>query len=157
MVKKNYNLQEKIKDKITAKAIKKNANVSVKYATEIVREIKGKKVKRAEEFLKNIMDKKEHLPLRKYIKKVAHRKGDAKSNTKSGRYPIKTAKNFLEVLESAKANADYKGLDTENLFIKHGFASKGYSRASHQPKGKISGKPRERKSAHLELILQEGK
>jgi large subunit ribosomal protein L22 len=157
MVKKNYNLHEKINEKNTAKAIKKNANVSVKYSTEIVREIKGKELSKVEKFLQNVIDKKEHLPLRKYVKKVAHRKGKAKSKTKSGRYPIKTIKTFLELVESAKANADYKGLETEKLFVKHAFASMGYSRVSHQPKGKISGKSRVKKSAHLEIILQEGK
>lgn len=157
MVKKNYNVQEKINKKITAKAIKKNANVSLKYSTEIINRIKGKKVKRAEEFLQNILSKKEHLPLRRYRKKVAHRKGKATEKTKSGRYPIKTVKVFLEILESAKANADYKGLETENLFVKHGFASMGYSRVTHQPKGQIAGKRRKRKSAHIEIILQEGK
>ncbi len=157
MVKKNYNLHKKINRKITAKAIKKNANASVKYSTEIIRELKGKKLKRAKEFLQNIITKKEFLPLKKYNKKVAHRKGNSKSNTKTGRYPEKTTRIFLSLLESAEANADYKGLNTENMFVKHGFASKGYTRVSHQPKGKIAGKSRERKSAHIEIILQEGK
>ena len=157
MAKKTYNAQEKIKEKITAKAIKKNANVSLKYSTELAREIKGKKVKRVKEFLQNIIDKKEFLPLRKYVKKVAHRKGDSKSKTKTGRYPEKTAKAFLELINSAESNADYKGLETENLFVKHAFASMGYSRISHQPKGKIGGKRRKKKSSHIEVILQEGK
>ncbi len=157
MVKKTYNIQEKTKDKITGKAIKKNANVSLKYSTEIVREIKGKKVKRVEEFLQNIIDKKEFLPLRKYVKKIAHRKGDSKSKTKTGRYPEKTVKAFLELVKSAKANADYKGLETEKLFVKHCFASMGYGKVSHQPKGKIGGKSRVKKAAHIEIILQEGK
>ena len=157
MVKKDYNLQEKVSNKITAKAIKKNANVSLKYSTEIVNRIKGKKVKRVEEFLQNIVEKKEYLPLRKYNKKVAHRKEDSQDKVKSGRYPVKTVKAFIGLLESAKANADYKGLDTDNLFVKHGFASMGYGKVTHQPKGQISGKRRIRKSAHIELILQEGK
>ena len=119
--------------------------------------IEGKKVKRVEEFLQNMIEKKEFLPLRRYNKKVAHRKGNAQDKVKSGRYPLKVAKAFLGVIESAKANADYKGLDTDNLFVKHGFTSMGYGRATHQPKGKISGKRRTRKSAHIEIILQEGK
>lgn len=157
MAKKNYNFQEKLNEKITAKAVKKNANASLKYSTELAREIKGMKVKRAEEFLKNITEKKEFLPLKRYLKKVPHRKGKAKSNTKTGRYPKKTAKEFIELIESAKSNADYKGLNTENLFVKHAFASMGYSRISHQSKGKIAGKRRKKKSAHIEVILQEGK
>jgi large subunit ribosomal protein L22 len=157
MVKKNYNIQEKLNEKITAKAIKTNANISLKYATEIIREIKGKKVQKAEKFLENIIQKKDFLPLRKYIRKIPHRKGKAKSKTKTGRYPVKAAKAFLEIIESAKANADYKGLETEKLFIKHGFASMGFRRTKHQPKGRIAGKIRKKKSTHIEIILQEGK
>jgi len=155
--KKNYNFQEKLNKKKTAKAFKSNANVSLKYATEIVNRIKGKPVKKVERFLQGIIEKTEYLPLRKYNKKVAHRKGTAKSKTKSGRYPKKTAKIFLELINSVKANADYKGLGEENLLVKHCFASKGFSRQGHQPKGKISGKPRAKKSAHIEIIVQEGK
>lgn len=37
----------------------------------------------------------------------------------AGRYPVKAAEQVLKVLENAEANAEYKGMDTENLFIEH--------------------------------------
>ena len=156
MVKTNY--QAKIgKESKTAKATLKNANVSLKNSTEMMREIKGQPVDKSIRRIQRIERKEEALPLRKYNKKVAHRKGDAKSGVKSGRYPVNVAKKFIELLELAKANADFKSLDTEKLLVLHGHASMGFSRQTLQPKGKIGGKTRNKKSTHLEIIVTEVK
>jgi large subunit ribosomal protein L22 len=155
MVKKEY--QKKIEGKKVAKAVAKNQRASLKYSTELVREIKGKRLDKAEAFIKRILKKEEYLPLRVYNKKVGHRKGDAKSFSKSGRFPKGTLNVFLKLLESVKANADYKGLDSENLMIVHAFASQGFQRTSFQSQGKIGGKRRKRKSTHIEVIVMEGK
>ena len=156
MAKKEYQKKMKKETKI-AKAIAANKPISVKYATEMCREIKGRPVDKVEKLLNRILLKEDYLPLKKYIKKVAHRKGDAKSGTKSGRYPIRVAKAFLELIQTAKANADFKGLDTESLLVYHAFASMGFRRHSSQPKGHIGGKRRRSKSTHIEIILIEGK
>lgn len=156
MVKKVY--QTEIHDeKNVAKAILKNQRASLKFSTEMAREIKGKRLDKSERFVEDIVAKKRHLPLRVYKKKVAHRKGDAQSYTPSGRYPTDTANVFLKLLETVKANADYKGMDAENLIITHIFASKGFQRISFQTQGRISGKRRKRKSVHLEIVVREAK
>ncbi|MDO8646989.1 MAG: 50S ribosomal protein L22 [Candidatus Diapherotrites archaeon] len=156
MSKKNYNVQFSLgTEKTIAKAIANNAPVSLKYSTEISREIKGKRVAWAIQFLKAVAEKTRHLPLRRYNKEVPHRKGDAISHTKTGRYPKRCATKWVELLEQLKANADYKGLNAENLIIIHAFASKGVGRTSHQKQGKISGKTHVKKAAHLEVIARE--
>jgi len=154
MVKREYQFKE-VDEKITAKAMLKNRQASLKYATEICREIKGKPVEKAEKLLQDIAEKKRYLPLKKYNKKVPHRKGAAISGQKTGKYPVNTCKAFLELISYAKANAENKGLDPEKLIIKHVFACQGYGRVNMQPKGRIAGKRRQKKSIHLEIILQE--
>lgn len=154
MVKEAYNFQGKEK-KNMAKAFSSNVGVSTKYSEEICREIKGKTVSWAQKFLQDVADKKRHLPLKHYLHDFGHRKGRAVSGTKSGRYPFKTSKAWLKMLESVKSNADYKGLDAEKLIVVHAFASQGFGRFSHQPQGRISGKRRRKKAAHLEIIVQE--
>ncbi|MFH1257182.1 MAG: 50S ribosomal protein L22 [Candidatus Diapherotrites archaeon] len=156
MVKKNYQIEIPNEKKI-AKAVAKNAHASLKYSTELVRELKGQRLDRSMEFLQRIMEKKEHLPLRRYKKKVPHRKGETKSFTKTGRYPVKTAGIFSSLLESVKSNADYKGLDAENLLITHMFVSQGFGRIGYQPQGRISGKARRKKAVHLEVVVTEAK
>ena len=95
------------------------------------------------------------MPLKKYIKKTGHRKGIPRSSTKVGRYPIRLAKNFLKIVSSLKANADYKGLDSENLVIVHAFVCEGFRRASNQKQGRISGKRHRSKSTHIEIVAME--
>lgn len=154
MVKKNYQIEISSPKKM-AKVMAKNQKVSLKYSTELIREIKGKKVGKVERFLHDIIEQKDFLPLRKYVKKTGHRKGRSRSFTKVGRYPKRLAQNFLRILDSLKANADYSGLDSDNLLIVHGFASMGFGRASYQSQGRISGKKRKRKSTHIEIVAVE--
>ena len=156
MTKRNYNFAIADEKKV-AKAFSSNVPVSVKFSTEMARELKGMKVAKAERFLQDIVEKKRYLPLRKYTRKVGHRKGASQSYTEIGRYPLNVSKAFLSLLNTVKANADYKGLDTENLVIAHMFASQGFSRRSHQKQGRISGKTHQKKSAHLEVVVRETK
>lgn len=140
-----------------AKAVLKNAPVSLKYAVEFSRELKGMKLDKAEHFLEDIIEQKRFLPLRKYNKKVGHRRGDSVSFTKSGRYPKRTSQVILNLLHSVKSNADYKGLNADSLLIVHFFASQGFRRLGHQNQGRISGKTHKNKSAHLEVAVMEAK
>jgi large subunit ribosomal protein L22 len=156
MVKKHYNFVATARAaKKQAKAIIANANASLKYSTEFCREIKGRPLAKAESFVRDVLEHRRWLPLRAFKKKVAHRKGDAQSGVKAGRFPEKTARVFLKLLESVKANADYKGLDTEKLLLVHAFASQGFARVSFQTKGQIGGKRRKKPSVHLEVVVQE--
>ena len=156
MVKQNYQSEITGDEKKVSKAILKNTRASLKYATEFARELKNKPIKKSEAFLNDILEKKRYLPLRKYNRKVAHRPGKSESGVKSGRYPSGTTKVFLELLQNLKANADYKGLDSDKLIIKNVFASEGFRRMSYQSQGRISGKRRKKKSIHLEAVAIEG-
>ena len=156
MVKKAYNFEIKDEKKV-AKAFSSNVPVSLKYATEVSRELKGKRVAKAEQFLQNVVDQKQYLPLRRYLKKVGHKPGQAQSFTKTGRYPKRCCQAFLGLINSVKANADYKGLDADNLVIQHVFASQGFRRVGHQSQGRIAGKRHRKKSTHLEMVVREAK
>ena len=156
MAKKVYQAQVG-KESKTAKAIIKNANISLKYSTEISNQFKGMYLDKAVAKLERIAAHEEYLPLMQYHKKVAHRKGDATNGVKSGRYPEKTVAKYLELFALVKNNADSKGLDVDNLNIIHMFASKGMSRHSYQSNGKIAGKARRVNATHIEVIVSEVK
>ncbi|HOD89725.1 MAG TPA: 50S ribosomal protein L22 [archaeon] len=155
MAKINYNFQKKVDPKKTAKASRRNARVSTKMAIEFSNYFKNKKLNSALIILDDIIAKKDFLPLVKYRKKVAHRKGQAKRGVPSGRYPVKTAKEIKQLLLNARANAEEKNLDIERLKILHMYANKGVTRSKLQPLGRIGGKTRESKSTNLEVILVE--
>jgi large subunit ribosomal protein L22 len=144
-------------EKQTAKALLRNAQISLKYSTELCNLIRGQPVNKTMEYLEKIRTHEDYLPLKMYHKKVGHRKGDAQRGTKSGRYPERVCVEFLNLLRLVKANAEYKGLDSEKLIILTAFASMGFSRYSYQSKGKIAGKARRRNSTHLEIVVMESK
>ncbi|MBI5554108.1 MAG: 50S ribosomal protein L22 [Candidatus Diapherotrites archaeon] len=156
MSKKNYQVPE-AEQKNVAKAMAKNQSVSLKYSIEIIRAIKGMPLSKAKTFLEDVITHHRALPLHTYIKKIGHRKGAAQEGSKTGRYPERTAQVFLSLLQTVKANADYRKMNSENLLIHNMFASQGVARISHQAQGRISGKRRKRKSAHLEIVVVEGK
>ncbi|MBR9706905.1 MAG: 50S ribosomal protein L22 [Candidatus Diapherotrites archaeon] len=126
MAKRNFTTDIKGDNITRAKGI--NVAVSTKYSIELSREIRGKPVKKAEAYLNDIIEMKRFLPLRRFNKHVPHRAGSQGAVVKSGRYPLNTAKAFLKMLDNLKANADYKGLNAENLRLIHVCANRGRSR-----------------------------
>jgi large subunit ribosomal protein L22 len=154
----NINYQAEVGQKSkTAKACITNSPISVKYSTEVCNQIKSRPVNKVIEWLTRIENHEEYLPLKRYHKKVAHRKGNALNGEKAGRYPEKVAEGFIKLLELAKANADFKGLDPEKLMIIHAFCNMGMNRFSYQSKGRIAGKARRRNATNIEVIVQEMK
>lgn len=145
------------KESKTARAKVTNAPVSVKYSTEICNQIKTRPVNKVIEWMKRIEAHEDYLPLKRYHKKVAHRRGEAKAGEKAGRFPEKVAVQFVKLLELAKSNADFKGLDAEKLIIIHAYANMGMNRYSYQSKGRIAGKARRRNATNIEVIVQETK
>lgn len=155
MTKTTYNYQGTFDPTRMARAFTTNQIASWKYGLEIGRSIKGKYVHDAEKFLQDVIDQKQPLRLRTYHKKIPHRPGQAVLGTKSGRYPQKTCKSWLNLLNTVRANADVKGLDVKKLQIVHAIATMGFSRIRNQAQGRISGKSRKSKSAHMEIIVRE--
>ena len=147
--------QENIQLENIARAMSTNREISVKYATEICRELKGKPVQKALNFLQDVIDQRRYLPMRMFVRNIPHRRGESQSNVKSGRFPVKACEAFIALIESAKNNANQKGLDESALIVRHVFASYGFRRQFMQSKGHIGGKLRQHKSAHIEIILQE--
>jgi ribosomal protein uL22 len=155
MVKTNYNYTGTYDDQRMARAFSTNQAASVKYSLEISRMIKGKSLDESVKFLNDVASQKTFLPLQTYHKKVPHRKGQAIEGTKSGRYPQRTCKVWLNILNTVRANADVKGLDVKKLQIVHANATHGFQRIRNQAQGRISGKSRKSKSAHIEVIVRE--
>jgi large subunit ribosomal protein L22 len=82
------------------------------------------------------------VPFRRYGHNVGHRPGMA-----AGRYPGKAADAILTILESAEANAQFKGLGGD-LIIRHIGAQVGPT----IPRG--GRRRKEGKHTHVEVVLQ---
>lgn len=134
-----------------AKGMLVNAPISTKWAREVAVAIKGMKLEDAKAYLERVLKHKDWIPVRRYNKKVAHRKG-VKDGIKSGRFLDKTVKYFLKLIRNVEANAQSQGLPLENLRIVHVWVGKGYRRYKRQPKGHY--RIRRAKSTHVEMVVK---
>jgi large subunit ribosomal protein L22 len=137
----------------TVKASAREIRVSHKSAREVCRTIKGMMLTKAKQYLKDVVDKKKPVPYRRFTKKLGHRHGLVKAY--AGRYPVKTAKHVLKVLEEAEANAENKGLDIDRLRIIHAAASQGMKMKRFKPRAQGRASPRFEILSHIEVVLQE--
>ena len=135
-----------------AKGMLVNAPISTKWAREVGRAIKGMKISEAEAYLNRVLKHEDWIPIKKYNKKVAHRKG-VKDGVKSGRFLDKTVRYFLKLIKNVKANAEALGLDAQNARIIHVWVGKGFRRYKRQPKGMF--RIRRAKSTHVEMVVKE--
>ena len=141
-------------DKVkTAKAIGRSLRISPKHAVEICRQIRGMQLEDAKDYLNRIIHMEEPLPFKRHNKKIAHRRGI--KGWPSGRYPVKAATQMLAVLGGAEANAEYKGLDTENLKIAHISSHKGRVIRGWTPRAFGRASPFNTPTTHIQIVLEE--
>ena len=152
MAKINYAYTDDDKAK-TAKALGRSLKISPKHAVEICNKIRGMKVEKAESYLEDVIEMKTAVPFKRHNKKVGHRRGIGGWPT--GRYPVKAAKQILDILRNAEANAEYKGLDTENLKILHISSHKGYVIRGWTPRAFGRASPFNTPTTHVQVVLGE--
>jgi len=140
----NYSFNDYNKETM-ARAIGRSMPISFKHGIEICNFIRGKNVNYAKEFLSEVIEEKQAVPFRRFNHHVGHKKTMA-----AGRYPKKASKEILDLINSAEANAQFKGLSTSNLTIKFIIANKATTTIR-------SGRKRSRraKRTQVEIIVQE--
>ncbi len=137
----------------TVKASGRELRVSHKAAREVCTAIKGMTLDQAKEYLNKVMRKKQPVPFRRYNKKLGHRHGV--ENAFAARYPIKTAKRILQVLEGAEANAEFRGFDLERLRVLHAAAYPGMKLERFTPRALGRSSPKINTLTHVELVLEQ--
>ena len=137
----------------TVKASGRELRISHKAAREICNTIKGMRLEQAKRYLRLVIAEKQPVPFKRYRKKVGHKGPLQKAD--AGKYPVKAAKHILKVLENAEANAENKGLDTENLKIIHASAYPGMKIKRYQPRAFGRSSPRFETLTHVEIVLEE--
>ena len=149
MAKIGYSAQD-IDDESTARAIGRELPISPKKAVELCRAIRGKTVEAAKEYLERVIALKQAVPMKRYKTMVAHKAGIG-----PGRYPVKVARHFLKVLQSAEENAGYKGLDVDSMRIRVLAAHRGSIMKGQMPRAQGRSTPWNQETVNLEVILEE--
>ena len=97
-----------------AKAVLIASPISPKHCIEICNLVRKKPLDSARKILEDVVDMKKPIPFKRFNSDVGHKKGMG-----PGRYPVKAAQAILDLMDSVEANAQFKGLNTGNLFIRH--------------------------------------
>ena len=146
-------IDETLDEEKTAKASGRELKVSHKAAREVCRSIKGMMLNDAKQYLRDVQAKKKPVPYTRYNKKLPHRHG--LTNSFSGRYPVKACAQILNVLQSAQANAENKGLDVDRLRIIHSAAYQGMKLKNYKPRAQGRSSPKYDTTTHVEIVLDE--
>ncbi len=134
----------------TSKALGKEIRVSPKKCEEVCRNIRGMKVDEAKKFLNEVIAKKRPVKYTKYKMYLSHKPGVG-----PGRYPVKAAEEILRVIESAQHNAEYKGLDSENMKINTIAIHRGRPVRGMMPRAYGRSSKWDDLTSHIEVILEE--
>lgn len=130
-----------------ARAKMTNVVVSPKDSREVSAALRGKSVAAGLALLADVKEKKRAIRYTRYNSESA---GHRTSVPGPGRYPLKAAIAFEELLRSARANAEFKDLEPELLRIVH---IKADQAATPFRYGRHRG--RQGKRAHIEVIVRE--
>jgi large subunit ribosomal protein L22 len=134
----------------TARAIGRELPISPRHSIAICRHIKGWRLEKAKDFLAEVIELKAPVPDTRFGGS-GHRRG----KVGPGRFPEKAAKQILKVLEGAEANAEYKGLVTDDMVIIHIASHRGKAWEGRFPRARGRATPKVRETVNVEIILRE--
>jgi len=127
--------------------------VSPKHAIEIAAFIRDMKASEAISSLEQVVVGKKPVPFRRFNRNVAHKKGI--SGWDAGRYPKKASQAYIRLLRSVIKNAEYLGLDTDNLEIVHVAANRGRAFRGVFPRAMGRATPKRRETVNIEIVVRE--
>merc|ERR1711998_775654 len=140
----------------SCKARGSNLRVHYKNTHETAQAIKGLYLKRAQKYLRDVIERKDAIPFRKHMGGVG-RKAQVKKykGATQCRWPVKSCKFLLDLLTNAESNAEINGLEIETLIITHIQVQRApkLRRRTYRAHGRIN--PYMSSPCHVELILSE--
>ncbi len=98
------------------------------------------------------INKERAIAFGRYKNQVGHR---SDPGMMSGRYPQKSAKEFIKVLDNLESNAEYKGMDLDRLKIINATVHKGVLVKRFTPRAMGRATPKNNVLTHVELVAQE--
>jgi large subunit ribosomal protein L22 len=127
--------------------------MSHKHAREVALAIKGMYMNKAREFLESVVAEKQPVAYRRYKNEVGHRSG--LQGFPAGRFPVKTSRLFLRLLDNLEANAEYKGMDLDRLKLIHVSAYPGAKIRMFSPRAFGRNTSRYNTLVHVEVVGME--
>jgi large subunit ribosomal protein L22 len=138
------------------RAALREKSISHKHAREIAIAVKGMSIERARVFLEDVIARRIAVPFRRYKNEVAHR-SNIRDGFCAGRYPQKTAREVLKLLDNLESNAEYKGMDLDSLTIVSAVVHKGTKIERFTPRAMGRASPKFNTLVHFEIVALEGR
>lgn len=127
-------------------------DISHKHAREVAVAIKGMSIEKARDYLQAVINKERAVAFRRYKNQVGHK---ADPGMMAGRYPQKTAREFIKALDNLESNAEYKGMDLDRLKLVNVTTHKGVLIKRFTPRAMGRATPKNNVLTHVELVAQE--
>ena len=126
--------------------------ISHKHAREAAKAIKGLTLEKARDYMLSVIAKERAIPFGRFKNQVGHR---SDPGMMSGRYPEKTAGEFIKLLDNLESNAEYKGMDMDRLKIINATTHKGVVLKRFIPRAQGRATDKNDVLTHVELVAQE--
>ena len=136
------------KGRTVARARGVELHISPKKTYEVLNAIRGLPLEEARRVLEDAVALKRAIPFRRYNQETAHHKG-----TGPGRYPKKVAREVLKVLANAESNAEYEGMDTDDLILAAASCARGRILKAMMPRAHGRATDWNEQTTNVEIVL----
>lgn len=111
------------------------------------------KLVKAQKYLQDVIEHKDIIPFRRYRYGVGRKAQAKKYGTSTGRWPEKSCKIVLGLLQNAHANAKTQSIDADEVYISHIQVNKApvKHRRTHRAHGRVT--PYLNSPCHIEMIV----
>ena len=119
------------------------------------RAIKGMLLNKAEEYLKEVLEHKRCIPYSRFDHSVGRCSAAIQFGLTKGRYPEKSVRLVLNLLQNAKSNAEAKKLNIEKLLVKNVFVNQATEgrRRTYRAHGSINAYCSS--NCHVDIVCEE--
>jgi len=150
----NYSYQPENTDK-SCKASGNYLRVHFKNTRETAMAVRGMRLTKAFAYLNNVLGHKQCVPFRRFNGHVGRCAQAKQFGTTQGRWPEKSVRFVLDLLENAKSNAKARNLDEDSLVISHVQVNQApkHRRRTYRAHGRIT--PYMSSPCHIQFVLEE--
>ena len=133
----------------------KDLRTHYKNTYQVGKAIKGMLLKKAEQYLKEVLEHKKCIPYTKYDGSMGRTGQAIQFGLTKGRWPEKSIKIVLGLLKNAAANAEAKKLDVEKLIIKKVIVNQAVKgrRRTYRAHGRINAYLSS--NCHVDIVCEE--
>jgi large subunit ribosomal protein L17e len=117
--------------------------------------IKGYRLKKAQRYLEDVIAHKDAIPFRVFTGGIGHHAQAKKYKHPNCRWPEKSCRYLLDLLQNAESNAEIQGIEIDQLYVYHIQVNRApqLRRRTYRAHGRIN--PYMSSPCHVELILSQ--